>query len=371
MSSSKTAITYASAGVDVEAGDRAVELMKAAVKATHNSSVLGGVGGFAGLYDVSRLLTYKKPLLATSTDGVGTKVAIAQAMDIHDTIGFDLVGMVVDDIVVVGAEPLFMTDYIACGKVVPERIADIVRGIAAACEVAGTALVGGETAEHPGLLGEHEYDVAGAATGVVEAGNLLGPERVRSGDVVIGMASSGLHSNGYSLVRRVINHAGWQLERQVSEFGRTLGEELLEPTRVYAADCLDLARLEAAGVHGFSHVTGGGLAANLARVLPKDLEATVDRSTWELPPIFKLVGELGNVPQPDLERTLNLGVGMVAIVDAAGADAAVNRLAERGVPAWVMGTVGAAGEAQAGPDYVQGAKGVDGGAVRLVGNYAG
>ena len=216
--------------------------MKDAVKATHNSSVIGGVGGFAGLYDVSRLLTYKQPLLATSTDGVGTKVAIAQAMDIHDTIGFDLVGMVVDDIVVVGAEPLYMTDYIACGKVVPERIADIVRGIAAACSVAGTALVGGETAEHPGLLGEHEYDVAGAATGVVEAAALLGPDRVRAGDVVIGMASSGLHSNGYSLVRRVINHAGWALDRQVSELGRTLGEELLEPTRVYAADCLDLAR---------------------------------------------------------------------------------------------------------------------------------
>ena len=297
--------------------------MKDAVKATHNSSVIGGVGGFAGLYDVSKLLTYKRPLLATSTDGVGTKVAIAQAMDIHDTIGFDLVGMVVDDIVVVGAEPLYMTDYIACGKVVPERIADIVRGIAAACSVAGTALVGGETAEHPGLLGEHEYDVAGAATGVVEADALLGPDRVRAGDVVIGMASSGLHSNGYSLVRRVINHAGWALDRQVSELGRTLGEELLEPTRVYAADCLDLARTfpvngSAAGkaVHGFSHVTGGGLAANLARVLPQGLLATVDRATWELPAIFKLVSELGNVPLADLERTLNLGVGMVAIVSA-------------------------------------------------------
>lgn len=372
MSAPDTSITYASAGVDVEAGDKAVELMKAAVKATHNSSVLGGVGGFAGLYDVSRLLTYKKPLLATSTDGVGTKVAIAQALDIHDTIGFDLVGMVVDDIVVVGAEPLFMTDYIACGKVVPERIAGIVSGIAAACQVAGTALVGGETAEHPGLLGEHEYDVAGAATGVVEADRLLGPDRVRRGDVVIGMAASGIHSNGYSLVRRVIHHAGWQLERQVPDFGRTLGEELLEPTRVYAADCLDLARHEPAGVHGFSHVTGGGLAANLARVLPKGLQATVDRSTWELPPVFKLVAELGNVPRPDLERTLNLGVGMVAIVDAAGADAALRQLASRGVPAWVMGTVGDAEETPSGadPDFVQGAKGVDGGSVRLVGNYA-
>ncbi len=369
-------ITYASAGVDVEAGDRAVELMKDAVRATHGPQVLGGFGGFAGLYDVSRLLTYTKPLLATSTDGVGTKVAIAQAMDIHDTIGFDLVGMVVDDIVVVGAEPLFMTDYIACGKVVPERIADIVRGIAAACEVAGTALVGGETAEHPGLLGESEYDVAGAATGVVEAADLLGPDRVRAGDLVIAMASSGLHSNGYSLVRRVVNHAGWALDRQVSELGRTLGEELLEPTRVYAADCLDLARFlpvgQPAGVHGFSHVTGGGLAANLARVLPPGLLATVDRSSWSLPAIFNLVSELGSVPLPDLERTLNLGVGMVAIVSAEAADAAVARLNSRGLPAWVMGTVSTASADmdKSGPDYVQGAKGVDGGAVRLVGSYA-
>jgi phosphoribosylformylglycinamidine cyclo-ligase len=369
-------ITYASAGVDVEAGDRAVELMKDAVKATHNASVIGGVGGFAGLFDVSRLLSYKKPLLATSTDGVGTKVAIAQAMDIHDTIGFDLVGMVVDDIVVVGAEPLYMTDYIACGKVVPERIADIVRGIAAACSVAGTALVGGETAEHPGLLGEHEYDVAGAATGVVEADQLLGPDRVRAGDVIIGMASSGLHSNGYSLVRRVINHAGWALDRQVSELGRTLGEELLEPTRVYAADCLDLARTfpvnSGKGVNGFSHVTGGGLAANLARVLPQGLVATVDRATWELPAIFKLVSELGNVPLADLERTLNLGVGMVAIVSPEIADQAVARLNERGLPSWIMGTVDpdSASVDKTGPDYVQGAKGVDGGAVRLVNSYA-
>ncbi|APX02381.1 phosphoribosylformylglycinamidine cyclo-ligase [Arthrobacter sp. QXT-31] len=371
-----TGITYAAAGVDVEAGDRAVELMKDAVKATHNASVIGGVGGFAGLYDVSKLLTYKKPLLATSTDGVGTKVAIAQAMDIHDTIGYDLVGMVVDDIVVVGAEPLYMTDYIACGKVVPERIADIVRGIAAACSVAGTALVGGETAEHPGLLGEHEYDVAGAATGVVEADALLGPDRVRAGDVVIGMASSGLHSNGYSLVRRVINHAGWALDRQVSELGRTLGEELLEPTRVYAADCLDLARefpvTAGKAVHGFSHVTGGGLAANLARVLPQGLVATVDRSTWELPAIFKLVSELGRVPLADLERTLNLGVGMVAVVSPEAADAAVARLNERGLPSWIMGSVSADSDAvvKTGPDYVQGAKGVDGGAVQLVNAYA-
>ena len=380
MSENSTSVTYASAGVDVEAGDRAVELMKDAVKATHNASVVGGVGGFAGLYDLSALSSYRKPYLATSTDGVGTKVAIAQALDVHDTIGYDLVGMVVDDIVVCGAKPLFMTDYIATGKVVPERIADIVRGIAGACKAAGTALVGGETAEHPGLLAEHEYDVAGAATGLVEADELLGPDRVREGDVLIGMASSGIHSNGYSLVRKVIDVAGWGLDRQVDELGRTLGEELLEPTRVYAADCLDLAaafpvngadRQTGHGIRGFSHVTGGGLAANLARVLPQGLEGRVDRSTWQIPAIFSLIGSLGQVPLADLERTLNLGVGMIAIVDPAVADAAMSRLNERGISAWIMGDVVKAGTPELNnPDYVQGAKGVDGGAVRLYGSYA-
>ncbi|MDN6178651.1 MAG: phosphoribosylformylglycinamidine cyclo-ligase, partial [Micrococcaceae bacterium] len=355
----------------------AVELMKDAIKATHNDSVIGGVGGFAGLFDASALRSYDKPLLATSTDGVGTKVAIAQAMDIHHTIGQDLVGMVVDDIVVVGAKPLFMTDYIACGKVVPERIADIVRGIAEGCSLADTALVGGETAEHPGLLGEHDYDIAGAATGAVEADALLGPERVRDGDVVIAMASSGIHSNGYSLVRSVINHAGWSLEREVPEFGGTLGEELLVPTRIYTADCLDLMGHLNTGstmaLHGFSHVTGGGLAANLARVLPQGLMASVDRSTWSLPAVFTVISELGGVPQSDLERTLNLGVGMIAIVDGASADAAVARLNDRGVPSWVAGTVGTVTEeaSSAGTDFVQGAKGVDGGAVLMRGAYAG
>ncbi|GAB3618854.1 phosphoribosylformylglycinamidine cyclo-ligase [Glutamicibacter endophyticus] len=371
-----TSITYAGAGVDVEAGDRAVELMKDAIKATHNSSVIGGVGGFAGLFDVSFLTGYRKPYLATSTDGVGTKVAIAQKLDVHHTIGQDLVGMVVDDIVVVGAKPLFMTDYIACGKVVPERIADIVRGIATGCELAGTALVGGETAEHPGLLGVDEYDVAGAATGVIEADALLGPDRVKAGDVVIGMASSGIHSNGYSLVRRVIAHAGWELDREVAEFGRTLGEELLEPTRIYTSACLELVdSLNAGdtfGVHGFSHVTGGGLAANLARVLPQGLMARIDRSTWSLPAIFATIGQLGNVPQADLERTLNLGVGMVAVVDQAVADRAVELLNAAGMGAWVMGSVEALTDQAtgAGADFVQGAKGVDGGAVLLTGEYA-
>jgi phosphoribosylformylglycinamidine cyclo-ligase len=375
---SSDAITYAAAGVDTEAGDRAVELMKAAVRATHGPQVLGGVGGFAGLWDASDLLAYRRPLLATSTDGVGTKVAIAQAMDVHDTIGFDLVGMVVDDIVVVGARPLFMTDYIACGKVVPERIAAVVRGIAAACREAGTALVGGETAEHPGLLGPDEYDVAGAATGVVEANDVLGPERVQVGDVLLALASSGLHSNGYSLVRRVVARAGWSLDRDVPELGRTLGEELLEPTRVYAADVLTLAA--DADVHAFTHVTGGGLAANLARVLPAGLVADVDRTAWTVPPVFELVRMLGSVPWPDLERTLNLGVGMVAVVGRDGADQALARAAGLGLRPWVLGEVSAwASDADlgpdgstgafSGPDLVRGTKGVAGGTVRLHGTY--
>jgi len=362
-------LTYAAAGVDTEAGDLAVELMKDAVRATHGPHVVGGVGGFAGLFDASALAGLRKPLLATSTDGVGTKVAIAQAIDKHDTIGFDLVGMVVDDIVAVGARPLFMTDYIACGRVVPERIAAIVRGIAEACQVAGTALVGGETAEHPGLLGPEEYDVAGAVTGVVEADEVLGPEKVRAGDVVVALASSGLHANGFSLVRKVVEVAGWSLERHVAELGRTLGEELLEPTRVYAADVLAMVERAAGGVHAVSHVTGGGLAANLARVLPAGLAASVDRAAWRVPPVFELVRTLGGVPWSDLERTLNLGVGMIVVVDPDAAPAVMAHAAELGLGGWVLGEVAAADEVRAPEGLVAGTKGVHAGAVAMSGRY--
>nr|WP_071655352.1 phosphoribosylformylglycinamidine cyclo-ligase [Mangrovactinospora gilvigrisea] len=330
--------TYAAAGVDIEAGDRAVELMKAHVARATRPEVLGGLGGFAGLFDASKLAGYTRPLLAASTDGVGTKVALAQAMDRHDTIGRDLVGMVVDDLAVCGAEPLFMTDYICVGKTVPERIAAIVKGIADGCVDAGCALVGGETAEHPGLLGPEEYDVAGAATGVVEADRLLGPERVAAGDAVIAMASSGLHSNGYSLVRHVLlEKAGWKLDREVPEFGRTLGEELLEPTRIYALDCLALART--AEIHTFAHVTGGGLAANLARVVPDHLTARLDRGTWTPHPVFGVVGGAGKVAREELEKTLNMGVGMVAVVPRESVDVVLSALDDRDVEAWVLGDV--------------------------------
>jgi phosphoribosylformylglycinamidine cyclo-ligase len=372
MPSEPTPITYAGAGVDVEAGDRAVALMKASVKAAQRPEVLGGLGGFAGMFDASVLARMTRPVLATSTDGVGTKVAIAQAMDKHDTIGFDLVAMVVDDIVVCGAEPLFMTDYIATGKVVPERIAAIVSGIAAGCVQAGVALVGGETAEHPGLLEPDQYDCAGAATGVVEYSDILGPQRVASGDVVLALASSGLHSNGYSLVRRVFASAGWALDRQVPELGRTLGEELLEPTRVYARDLLALTRTEGIDLHALSHVTGGGLAANLARVLPQDAFARVDRATWTPPAVFQIVREVGQVPLADLERTLNMGVGFVAVLPAAHSDLAIEILKAQGIDAWLLGQVSSLAEApiQEGVEVVRGTKGVDGGSVQLVGTSA-
>ncbi len=332
---------YAVAGVSVAEGDRAVALMKRWVDKARRPEVVGGIGGFAGLFDASALQGMRHPLLATSADGVGTKVAIAQALDKHDTIGFDLVGMLVDDLVVCGAEPLFLTDYIACGKVVPERIAEIVKGIAEACVVAGCALLGGETAEHPGLLEADEYDVAGSTTGVVEADQLLGPERVRPGDRLVAMASSGLHSNGFSLVRRVLlADAGWGLDRQVDELGRTLGEELLEPTRIYAMPCLEL--VARAPVHAMSHITGGGLAANLARVLPANVSATVERSTWAPQPIFGLVSDVGSLSRADLEATLNMGVGMMAVVAEDGADLAVRTLNEAGVDAWICGEVQAA-----------------------------
>jgi phosphoribosylformylglycinamidine cyclo-ligase len=359
--------SYRDAGVDTAAGDLAVELMKSAVGKTHGPEVLGGVGGFAGLFDVSFLKAYEKPLLATSTDGVGTKVAIAQALDKHDTIGQDLVGMVVDDIVVVGAKPLFMTDYIACGKVVPERIADIVAGIARACAETRTALVGGETAEHPGLLGPDDYDVAGAAVGAVEADAQLGPHLVKDGDVVIAMGSSGLHSNGFSLVRHILASKKIGYRDHSTDFGGIVGEVLLEPTRLYTAPLLRLLPL--GGIHAFSHVTGGGIAANLARVLPQGSWTELERSTWSPPPVFRVLSDLGGSTLESAEGTWNLGIGMIAVVADHAAAGVIARLATDGIPAWEIGRVSTTVRDLAG--FEQGAKGVNGGAVRLTGSYAG
>lgn len=358
---------YAQAGVDTAAGDLAVELMKKSVAATHGREVIGGVGGFAGLFDASALLGYTKPLLASSTDGVGTKVAIAQAIDKHDTIGQDLVGMVVDDIVVVGATPLFMTDYIACGRVVPSRIADIVAGIAHACEATGTALVGGETAEHPGLLGPDDYDVAGAAVGVVEAADVLGPERVADGDIVLALASSGLHSNGYSLVRHILAERSIGFGEVSAELGGIVGEVLLEPTRLYTRAVLDAIAAQPGAIHALSHVTGGGIAANLARVLPVGSWVEVERSSWSPPAVFRALLGMSGGTLESVESTWNLGIGMFAVVTPDAAASAAAAFIASGIDAWPAGTVSFSARSKDGFD--QGAKGVNGGAVRLTGTY--
>lgn len=362
---------YALAGVDTEAGDKAVELMKAAVSATHSDLVLGGVGGFAGMIDAKFLKDYDHPILATSTDGVGTKVAIAQAIDKHDTIGQDLVGMVVDDIVVSGARSLFMTDYIACGKLHPQRIADIVRGIAQACKEVDVALVGGETAEHPGLLGEHEYDVAGAAVGVVEKSKMLGSHRVQVGDIVLGLQASGLHSNGYSLVRKIVADRGVKYTAKVPEFDRTLGEELLEPTRLYTGvlnRILADQRFEGQ-VSTLSHITGGGIAANLSRVLPETVSLDVERSSWSPNPVFRVLAQWAGIDLKDLESTWNLGLGFAAVVRSGSASEITAELNSLGIHTWQLGVVESTPCDAELPGYVSEAKGVRGGAVRLVGSY--
>ena len=331
--------TYKDAGVDIDAGDRAVQLMKASIAKASRPEVMGGIGGFAGLFDASALKKFNKPLLATSTDGVGTKTEIARALGKYDTIGEDLVAMVVDDLVVCGAEPLFMTDYIAVGRVIPERIAEIVAGIARGCEKANTALVGGETAEHPGLLGDDEFDIAGAATGAVDADKLLGADQVRAGDVIIAMPSSGFHANGFSLVRHIIKTKKLSLEAHVSEYGKSSGEVFLTPTEIYTLDCLALIKVLEKNLRTFSHITGGGIAENTARVIPQGLSARYDRSTWSLPVEMEYMAALGGVPQGDMERTWNCGIGMVAIVDPSVADLAMKSLSARGMKAWIAGDI--------------------------------
>ncbi|RSZ61571.1 phosphoribosylformylglycinamidine cyclo-ligase [Corynebacterium hylobatis] len=332
--------SYADAGVDIEAGDRAVELFAPLAKKATRPEVRGGLGGFAGLFALGK---YKEPLLAAGSDGVGTKLAVAQAMDKHDTIGIDLVAMCVDDLVVCGAEPLFLQDYIAIGKVVPEHVAQIVSGIAEGCVQAGCALLGGETAEHPGLMAPGAYDVSATAVGVVEADELLGPHLVRSGDIIIGMASSGLHSNGYSLARHVLlEKAGLPLDGHIEELGRTLGEELLEPTRIYAKDCLALAA--ECNVRTFCHVTGGGLSGNMERIIPEGLVAEMQRSTWTPQQIFRTIADLGKVSREEMEKTFNMGVGMVAIVAPEDRDRALAMLTARHIDAFELGVVRTATE---------------------------
>ena len=328
--------SYKAAGVDITAGYRAVELMKKHVQRTERPGVLGGLGGFGGLF-LPDLADMKEPVLVSGTDGVGTKLKIAFLLGKHDTVGIDCVAMCVNDIVCSGAEPLFFLDYIACGRNVPERIAEIVAGVAEGCVQAGAALIGGETAEMPGFYPEDEYDLAGFAVGIVDRERILDSSAMREGDALIALPSSGVHSNGFSLVRRVFEVKGGALERYEPELGRTLGEALLEPTRIYVKPVLALLR--SARVSAISHITGGGFYENVPRALAPGFTARIEKAKLKTPPLFSLIARAGEIPERDMYNTFNMGVGMLAAVAAEDADAAVRCLRENGVEAYVCGEV--------------------------------
>ncbi|MEH7883607.1 phosphoribosylformylglycinamidine cyclo-ligase [Bacillus sp. JJ1609] len=328
---------YKQAGVDIEAGYEAVERIKKHVKRTVRPGVMGALGGFGGMFDLSSL-GLKEPVLVSGTDGVGTKLMLAFMMDRHDTIGIDAVAMCVNDIVVQGAEPLYFLDYIACGKAQPEKIEAIVKGIADGCEQAGCALVGGETAEMPGMYSPEEYDLAGFAVGACEKSDIITGAGIKAGDVLIGLASSGIHSNGYSLVRKVfLEQAGLELDHYVEALGCTLGEELLKPTRIYVKSVL--AALKQFDIKGLAHITGGGFIENIPRMLPEGLGADIEEGSWEIPQVFKTLESIGGLERQDMYNIFNMGIGMVAAVDPEVAPEVVRLFNENGEMASVIGTV--------------------------------
>ena len=329
---------YKNAGVDIEAGYKSVELMKASVKKTMREEVIGGLGGFSGAFSLKKIKEMEDPVLLSGTDGCGTKVKLAFLMDKHDTIGIDAVAMCVNDIACAGGEPLFFLDYIACGKNYPEKIATIVGGVAEGCLQSGAALIGGETAEHPGLMPEDEYDIGGFAVGVVERKDLITGENIKPGDVLVGIASSGVHSNGFSLVRKVFEMTKESLDTYYDELGKTLGEALIAPTKIYVKA---LRGVKDAGItiKGCSHITGGGFYENIPRMLPDGVRAVVQKDSYEVPAIFKLMAKTGNIEEQMMYNTYNMGLGMMLAVDAADADKTVAALQAAGEEAFVVGHV--------------------------------
>ncbi len=326
--------SYKDAGVDVTAGYKSVELMKSHVKRTMTKGVLSGIGGFGGLFEMD-LSEVKNPVLVSGTDGVGTKIKAAFIMDKHDTVGIDCVAMCVNDIICCGAKPLFFLDYIACGKNIPEKIATIVSGVAEGCVQAGCALIGGETAEHPGMMPEDEYDLAGFSVGVVDKDKILDPSTQKAGDVMIAIKSSGIHSNGFSLIRKVFDMTEESLNKYYDELGMKLGECLLTPTRIYVKPIMAL--LDAVNVKSISHITGGGFYENIPRALPDGLSAKIARADVQVLPIFDLIAKTGNIPERDMFNTYNMGVGMCVVVDKADADKAIAALKAAGEEAYVLG----------------------------------
>ena len=328
--------SYAAAGVDITAGYRSVELMKQYVARTMTESCIGGLGGFGGLFELD-CTGMEHPVLISGTDGVGTKLRIAMLLDKHDTIGIDCVAMCVNDVICAGAKPLVFLDYIACGKNIPEKIAEIVKGVAEGCVQAGCSLVGGETAEHPGMMPEDEYDLAGFSVGVGEKSKLVSGEELQAGDALIGVASSGVHSNGFSLVRKVFNISSDRLHVQVPELGKSLGEELLTPTRIYVKPLLAL--MDSVRVHAISHITGGGFYENVPRMLQDGFTAVIEKDKCFKKPIFDLIAKEGNIPERDMYNTFNMGTGLVIAVDATKADEAVRILQQAGEQAAIIGQI--------------------------------
>ncbi|EET59893.1 phosphoribosylformylglycinamidine cyclo-ligase [Marvinbryantia formatexigens DSM 14469] len=329
---------YKNAGVDIEAGYKSVELMKEHVKRTMREEVLGGLGGFSGAFSLAKIKNMEEPVLLSGTDGCGTKVKLAFILDKHDTIGIDAVAMCVNDIACAGGEPLFFLDYIACGKNYPEKIAAIVGGVAEGCVQSDCALIGGETAEHPGLMPEDEYDIAGFAVGVVDKKDLITGDNIKAGDTLIGIASSGVHSNGFSLVRKVFPMDAASLNTYYDELGKTLGEALLAPTRIYVKA---LRSVKEAGVcvKGCSHITGGGFYENIPRMLPDGVRAVIKKDSYEVPAIFKMLAKEGQIAEQMMYNTFNMGIGMVIAVDAADTEKAVAALEAAGETAYVIGSV--------------------------------
>lgn len=327
---------YKNAGVDIEAGYKSVELMKKYVKETMRPEVLGGLGGFSGAFSLSKIKDMENPILLSGTDGCGTKVKLAFLMDKHDTIGIDAVAMCVNDVACAGGEPLFFLDYIACGKNYPEKIATIVKGVAEGCKQSGAALIGGETAEHPGLMPEDEYDLAGFAVGVVDEKDLITGEKIQAGDTLIGIASSGVHSNGFSLVRKVFEMTTESLNTYYEELGTTLGEALLAPTRIYV-NALKSIKNAGVTVHGCSHITGGGFDENIPRMLPEGIRAVVKKDSYEVPAIFKLLQKTGNITEQMMYNTYNMGLGMVLAVAPADVDKTMEAIRAAGDTAYVVG----------------------------------
>jgi len=330
-------VTYKDAGVDIDAGNTFVKMIKPLVKATSRPEVIADIGGFGGLFSLNTN-KYKNPVLVSGTDGVGTKLKLAFMADKHDTVGIDLVAMCVNDIVVQGAEPLFFLDYLATGKLLPEKAAEIVKGISAGCIQAGCALIGGETAEMPGFYADGEYDIAGFTVGVVDRDNIIDGSSITVGDRLIGIASSGLHSNGYSLARKVIfEHLGLGIDSQLPGLDRSVGEELLTPTRIYVKSVLNLMR--DFHVHGIAHITGGGLLENIPRILPHKCKAMLHRQSWEIPPLFSLLQQGGNISEEEMFRTFNCGIGMVLAVPEKETEDILIRLSGLSEQAFVIGEV--------------------------------